>query len=90
MYKNEKQKSTCCQIENSLVGIEDDAVIKLRCNRGNIQDSYEIPGSDLQSLREAESLWNWWFHLAVKYRKNYMAFLSMVFHEKKKVRLHYI
>ena len=53
MYKDEKQKSTCCQIENSLVGIEDEAVIKLHSNRGNIQDSYEIPGSDLQSLRES-------------------------------------
>lgn len=80
-----KTKKVPAQIENSLVGIEDEAVIKLHCNRGNIQDSYEIRGSDLQSLREAESQWNWWYHLAVKYRKNYMAFLSMVFHEKKRL-----
>lgn len=80
MYKSEKQKNTCCQVENSLVGIEDEAVIKPQCNRGNNQDSYETLGSDLQSIREAEGQWNWRYHLAVKYRKNYMTFLSVVFH----------
>ena len=80
MYKHEKQKSTCCQVENSPVGIEDEAVIKLQRNRGNNQDSYETLGSDLESTREAEGQWNWWYHLAVKYRKNYMSFLSVVFH----------
>lgn len=61
-----------------------EAVIKLQRNRGNNQDSYETLGIDLESIREAEGQWNWWYHLAVKYRKKLHALFECGFSLKEK------